>query len=95
MKRKARLALLGALLQSGACAAEQTAQSAPAAVGSEARAAAAQPGQPTVKSKRKTPRNKKPVGKQAEPPKLDAQSGVSASQAEQGDQSVQLKGVRG
>jgi hypothetical protein len=91
MKRKARLALLGALLHGGAHAAELPAQSAPSATVSEAQAAPQQPARPTVKKKRKTVRNMQPV----EAPK--AASGVEATPApaDQVEQSVELKGVRG
>jgi hypothetical protein len=91
MKRKARLALFGAVLHGGAAAALPVVQSAPSAAVSKAQPAAQQPPPPVVKKKRKSVRNKQPV----ETPK--AASGVEGTPTptDQVEQSVQLKGVRG
>lgn len=94
MKRKARLALLGALLHGGSHAAELSAQSAP--VASESLPAAA----PAAKVPAKQPkvvRNRKTAKPQVktEPAAAAAQSGVAGAEGESADQSVQIKGVRG
>lgn len=94
MKRTVRLALLGAVLHAGAQAEELVAKSAPAAIPGEAKTGVA--GQPSpVPKKSKTVQRKKSrvTAKTAETtPKQD---GVAETPAEQQEQSVQLKGVRG
>lgn len=95
MKRKARLALLGALLHGGSHAAELSAQSAP--IASESLPAAA----PAAKVPAKQPkavRNNRKTAKppvKTEPAAAAAQSGVAGTDGESADQSVQIKGVRG
>ena len=94
MKRTVRLALLGAVLHAGAQAEELAAKSAPAAVPDEAKAAVARPPSAAPK-KSKTVQRKKPrvTAKNSEiAPKRD---GVAETPAEQQEQPVQLKGVRG
>jgi hypothetical protein len=94
MKRKARLALLGALLHGGTHAAELSGQSAP--VASESLPATT-PSTKAPAKQLKAVRNKKaakpPV--KTEPAAAAAQSGVAGTEGESADQSVQIKGVRG
>lgn len=94
MKRKARLALLGALLHGGSHAAELSAQSAP--VASESLPAAAPSAKASAKQS-KAARNRKPAKPpvKTEPAAAAAQSGVAGTEGEAADQSVQIKGVRG
>ena len=95
MKRTVRLALLGAMLQGSAHAAEQNVDAKPSLDKGQDKVASVQ--QDGLKAKKpKAVHGKKP-GAKTKSPKLakEKQDGVIETPAEQVEQSVQLKGVRG
>lgn len=95
MKRTVRLALLGALLQGGAHAAEQNMDAKPSLDKEQDKVAAVRQEAAAAK-KQKSIRGKKP-GAKAKSPVLakEKQDSAMETPADQVEQSVQLKGVRG
>jgi len=95
MKRTVRLALIGALLQGSAHAAGQNTDAKPSLEKGQDKVAAVRQDASAAK-KQKSIRGKKP-GVKAKTPELakDKQDGAMETPADQVEQSVQLKGVRG
>lgn len=95
MKRTVRLALIGAMLQGSAHAAEQNADAKPSLDKGQDKVASVQQGGLMVK-KQKAVNGNKPSAK-AKSPSLakEKQDGAMEAPADQVEQSVQLKGVRG
>lgn len=95
MKRTVRVVLLGTMLQSGAHAADQDVNAKPALDKDQDKVATVRQ-DASVAKKPKSPRGKKP-GKSArdEVAAKEKQEVVKENPADQVEQSVQLKGVRG
>ncbi|MBI4809470.1 MAG: hypothetical protein HY799_11065 [Nitrosomonadales bacterium] len=101
MKRTVRVVLLGTMLQGGASAAEQNVNANPSLDKGQGKVAAVRQDAPAAK-KPKSIRGKKPgtAAKSPNPAKDDSlakekQEGETGNPADQVEQSVQLKGVRG
>lgn len=95
MKRTARLALLGVLLQGSAHAAEQNADAKPSLDKGQDKVASVQQG--GLKAKKQKAVNGKRPGAKAKSSSIakEKQDATMETPADQVEQSVQLKGVRG